>query len=202
MDGVDRADGSIPLVDAVLGPQEHAQEPALPVVAVEHVREPADPGQGFQNGPAEEGELVPLVLVAGVDPVPAEEGQVVHEVVPDPVLLDGVDAAVEPLLAHEHGEVRHVLHGADVGVGDQPVLGQDHPHVQALLVEGHGQGAHHVGKAPGLDEGHGLAGAQEHLQRLLFRHGLPDRHRSFLGHDLQIRFSWPLDGFGCSAHTV
>ena len=75
VDGVDRADGPIPLVDAVLGPKEHAQQPALPVVAVEYVREPADPGQGLQDGPAEEGEPIALVLVAGVDPVPADRSR-------------------------------------------------------------------------------------------------------------------------------
>ena len=200
VDGVDRADGPIPLVDAVLGPEQHAQQPALPVVAVEDVREETDPGQGLQDGPAEEGEAVALVLIAGVDPIPTEEGQVVHEVIPDPVLHHGVDAAVEPIPAHEHGEVRHMLHGADVGIGDQPIFGQDHPHVETLLVEGHGQGAHHVRKAAGLDEGHGLAGAQEHLQRPLLDHGLRLGDDLF-DHRLPFGGRGPLHGF-CSAHTV
>ena len=47
VDGVDRADPAVPLVDAVLGPKQHAQQPALPVVAVEDVWEPTDPGQGL-----------------------------------------------------------------------------------------------------------------------------------------------------------
>ncbi len=164
VDGEDRLDARALRDLLVELPQEDAAQGCLPVVAVQDVAlELRDLGDGLADGLGEEREALAVVEVA-VEAVALEVGLVVHEVEVEVLERELLDAAVLVAPGEGHVEVGHVLHLVAVLLRDARVLGQDHGHASARVLEGARKRPRHVAQAAGLGERNGLGGREEHPQ--------------------------------------
>ena len=136
----------------------------LPVVAVDDVRGPVHLSGGGQNGPGEEGEALAVVEVA-VDLGALEVVLVVHEPVGDALPHQLEQAAVG--LPPGQGDIEMLEEGHLVPpeLADALVEGEDDGDLVALLGQGLGQGAGHVGQTAGFDEGSDLGGGEKNVHR-------------------------------------
>ena len=137
---------------AVLIVQQHRNKAGLPVVAVNDVRIVIHVLERFEHCAAEECEAEAFLLVAGVDLLSPEHGEVVHKIELDVVLLEHIDAAEDGIASELQVEVTDMLHLQNVVVTDLRILRQHDRNFGALSCKFLRKRTDDVRKTAGLNE--------------------------------------------------
>ena len=144
--------------------QVDGHQGSLPVIAVDHIRGPADLIRGLNDRPGEKGEALAVVIMA-VDPLAFEVALVVHKVVGDAVLLQLEQPAVDAPPGQAHIVILQKGHLTAPVLPNALIEREDHPHVMAQLRQFGGERARHIGQAAGFDEWGDLGGGKQNFHR-------------------------------------
>ena len=134
---VDRENGLDMLklrANAVLLVQKQGDQPRLPIVQMNHVRNEVKHKHHFERGAAEEAESLRLEIAVAIDVILLEIVFVVDKIPFHAVLLYKLNADVLTAPAEVDIKIRNMRHGGLVFFRNAAVLGYQHAHLRALLL--------------------------------------------------------------------
>ena len=152
-----------------LGAQIDRRKGGLPVMAVDHIRDPVHIVEDRQSCLGEIAVFGNILPEAGIGISPVKKLLVVNKIVNHAVFFGFHDANVEgsPLQCEIHHERTAVSHQGLILIGNTAVKGKDDADLTALADQSPGQGIHNISQAAGFhkgiafraDEGNFFAGA-------------------------------------------